>query len=119
MSILKATLFTGMLLGTALISVPASAVQFIAADSTPGTQACMAVVSNKPLTLRKAIQRLRVKKTVVKNKLQCNDLSMGEFVALYNFDRSAKYLNLQTTHTSIKDIAKVDTPTVIVISASK
>ena len=43
---------------------------------------------------------------------------MGDFVARYNLDKSANYLNIESsTRTSIKDLAKVSSTEIIVISS--
>ena len=94
MNTLKATLCTTMVLGaTLLIAKPALATQFVAADSSPGTQACMAVAANKSYVVRKASRDLNISKAVMSKKLHCNNLSMGDFVTLYNLDKSANYLH--------------------------
>ncbi|ATG77826.1 DUF3718 domain-containing protein [Pseudoalteromonas sp. B131b] len=119
MNILKATLYTGLVLSAALITTPTLAAKFVAADTSPGTQACMAVASNKAYKLRATLRDLRTSKAAI-NKLQCNNLPITEFVSLYNLDKSANYLNIKaTTRTSIKDLAKVNMPTVTIITSPK
>ncbi|WP_286741731.1 MULTISPECIES: DUF3718 domain-containing protein [unclassified Pseudoalteromonas] len=121
MNTLKATLCTTMVLGaTLLIAKPALATQFVAADSSPGTQACMAVAANKSYVVRKASRDLNISKAVMSKKLNCNNLSMGDFVTLYNLDKSANYLNIDTsTRTSIKDLAKSYNPEKVIITGPK
>ncbi|MBW4965553.1 MULTISPECIES: DUF3718 domain-containing protein [unclassified Pseudoalteromonas] len=118
MNTVKKALCTTLVIGSAALAAPVSAAQFVAADSTPGTQICMAVASNKAYVLRKAQQSLNVKKSIISNKLTCNNLPMGDFVARYNLDKSANYLNIESnTRTSIKDLANVSLPDVVVISS--
>ena len=121
MNTLKATLCTTMVLGaTLLIAKPALATQFVAADSSPSTQACMAVAANKSYVVRKASRDLNISKAVMSKKLHCNNLSMGDFVTLYNLDKSANYLNIDTsTRTSIKDLAKSYNPEKVIITGPK
>ena len=118
MNTFKTALCTTLIIGSAALAAPVSATQFVAADSTPGTQICMAVASNKAYVLRKTQQSLNVKKSIISNKLTCNNLPMGDFVARYNLDKSANYLNIESsTRTSIKDLAKVSSTEIIVISS--
>ncbi|XQF91965.1 DUF3718 domain-containing protein [Pseudoalteromonas espejiana] len=120
MNTLKVTLCTTFALGAVLMASPASAVQFEAADSSPGTQACMAVAANKTYVLRKTSRSLNISKAVLSKKLECNNLSMGDFVTLYNLDKSANYLNIDTsTRTSIKDLAKTMTSEKVIITGPK
>ncbi len=120
MNTLKATLYSGVLLSAVSIASPVMATQFIAADSTPGTQACMAVAANKRLTLYKTMQDLRISKAVINTKLLCNDLSVGDFVALYQLNKSADFLNIEMkTSTSITDLAKADMPSVVIMAGAK
>ena len=120
MNTLKASLCTTLLVGAALLPAHASAVQFEAADSSSGTKACMAVAANKGHVLRKASRNLHISKAVISTKLKCNNLSMGDFVTLYNLDKSANYLNIDiSTRTSIKDIANMSNPEKVIISGPK
>jgi hypothetical protein len=53
-------------------------------------------------------------------KLLCNDLSMGDFVALYDLNKSARFLNIEaSTSTSIRDLAKANKPLVVIMAGSK
>ncbi|TMS91530.1 hypothetical protein CWB58_19065 [Pseudoalteromonas sp. S201] len=116
----KATLYSTVLLGAATLTAPVMATTFVAADSSPGTQVCMAVASNKQLTLLKTIKELHTNKHVIGKKLRCNDLSMNDFVALYDLDKSARFFNIEaTTSTSIRDLAKVNKLMVVIMAGSK
>ncbi|WP_409425239.1 MULTISPECIES: DUF3718 domain-containing protein [unclassified Pseudoalteromonas] len=116
----KASLYSTVLLGAATLTTPVMATTFVAADSSPGTQACMAVASNKRLTLHRAMKDLRISKHVIGKKLLCNDLSMDDFVALYDLNKSARFLNIEaSTSTSIKDLARANKPLVVIMAGSK
>ncbi|WP_417668179.1 DUF3718 domain-containing protein [Pseudoalteromonas tetraodonis] len=96
------------------------ATTFVATDSSPGTQAYMAVASNKRLTLLRTMKDLRIDKHVISKKLLCNDLSVGDFVTLYDLNKSAQFLNIEaSTSTSIRDLAKVNKPLVVIMAGSK
>ncbi|QMW13182.1 MULTISPECIES: DUF3718 domain-containing protein [Pseudoalteromonas] len=111
---------TALIVGSSMTATDANAAQFVAADNSAGTQACMAIVSNKPINLAQTMRDLRLNKRVISDKLQCNDMSTAQFASTYGFNKSASYLNLeQQTKTSIQDIAKVSDNTVYVISGSK
>ena len=91
-----------------------------AADNSVGTQACMAIASNKPLNVIGTMRDLRLSKRVMTEKLFCNDMPTNKFVSTYGLHNSAKYLNFDiATKTSIQDIANVSDDTVIVIAGSK
>jgi hypothetical protein len=120
MNTLKASLCTTLVVAATLLVTPALAVQFEATDSSAGTQACMAVAANKAHVLRKTSRNLNISKAVISKKLKCNNLLMGDFVTLYNLDKSANYLNIDTsTRTSIKDIAKTFNPEKVIITGPK
>ncbi|WP_058373549.1 DUF3718 domain-containing protein [Pseudoalteromonas translucida] len=120
MNTLKATLYSSVLLSAVSIASPVMATQFIAADSTPGTQACMAVASNKRLTIHNTMKSLRISKAVISKKLLCNDLSVGDFISLYSLNKSARFLNIDMdTRTSITDLAKAKMPSVVIMAGSK
>lgn len=45
---------------------------------------------------------------------------MNDFVALYDLDKSARFFNIEaTTSTSIRDLAKVNKPMVVIMAGSK
>lgn len=116
----KATLYSTVLLGAATLTAPLMATTFVTTDSSPGTQVCMAVASNKQLTLHKTIKELHTNKHVIGKKLRCNNLSVNDFVALYNLDKSARFFNIEaTTSTSIRDLAKVNKLMVVIMAGSK
>ena len=121
MNTLTTTLCTTLLLGTAAMTTTTTqAAQFVAADNNPGTQVCMAVVSNRPMKVYSTMKDLRLNKNTIADKLQCNDMSMSEFAGTYGFNRTAKYLGLETTTgTSIQDLAKLDQQTIMVVAGSK
>lgn len=120
MNTLTTALGTALILGSSLAVTDANAAQFVAADNSPGTQACMAIASNKPLNVSSTMRDLRLSKRVMTEKLLCNDMTTDKFANTYGFHNSAKYLNLDTaTKTSIQDIAKASDDTVIVIAGSK
>ncbi len=121
MNTLTTTLCTTLLLSSAaLTTTNTEAAQFVAADNSPGTQICMAVSSNKRLQLYATMKDLRISKTTVTNKLRCNNLSIAKFAGTYGFNKTAKYLNLETTTgTSIQDLAKLDQQTIMVVAGSK
>ena len=48
MNTLTTALGTALILGSSLAATDATAAQFVAADDSVGTQACMAIASNKP-----------------------------------------------------------------------
>lgn len=121
MKTLATTLSTTLLIGAAaLTTTTTQAAEFIAADNSPGTQVCMAVISNKPITLSTTMRDVRMSKRIAVNKLRCNDMALDQFAGMYGFNKSAKYLNLDTsTKTSIHDLAKVNSDTTLVVSGSK
>lgn len=121
MNTLTTTLTTTLLIGAAtLVSTTTQAAEFIAADNTPGTQVCMAVVANRPITLSTTMSDLRMSKKTAVNKLRCNDMQLAQFAGKYGFNKSAKFLNLDSsTKTSIQDLAKVNDDTILVVSGSK
>ncbi|MDP2634750.1 MULTISPECIES: DUF3718 domain-containing protein [unclassified Pseudoalteromonas] len=121
MNTLTTTLTTILLIGAAtLASTTTQAAEFIAADNTPGTQVCMAVVANRPITLSTTMRDLRMNKNTAVNKLRCNDMQLAQFAGKYGFNKSAKFLNLDSsTKTSIQDLAKVNDDTILVVSGSK
>lgn len=117
---LKATIYSTVLISAVSLAAPAMATSFVAADSTPGTQICMAVASNKRMSLHRTIKNLHISKHVVNKKLLCNDLSVGDFVALYDLDKSARFFNIEAnTSTSIRDLAKVNKPVVVIMAGAK
>lgn len=120
MNTLTTALGTAIILGFSLAATDASAAQFVAADNSVGTQACMAIASNKPLNVIGTMRDLRLSKRVMTEKLFCNDMPTNKFVSTYGLHNSAKYLNFDiATKTSIQDIANVSDDTVIVIAGSK
>lgn len=120
MNTLTTALGTALILGSSLVATETNAAQFVAADGNVGTQACMAIASNKPLNVINTMRDLRLSKRVMTEKLQCNEMSTEKFASTYGFNKSASYLNFETTtKTSIQDIAKVSDDTVIVIAGSK
>ncbi len=120
MNTLTTALGTALILASALTATDASAAQFVAADNSVGTQACMAIASNKPLNVIGTMRDLRLNKRVMTEKLLCNDMPTIKFASTYGFHNSAKYLNFETaTKTSIQDIANVADDTVIIIAGSK
>lgn len=120
MNTLSTIIGTALVLGSSVLSANTHAADFVAADNTFGTQACMAIASNKPIEVAQTLRSLRMSKRVVEDKLECNNMSTAKFASLYGFDRSATYLNLDTTtQTSIHDLAKVTQDTVLVVSGSK
>ncbi|WP_304182103.1 DUF3718 domain-containing protein [Pseudoalteromonas prydzensis] len=121
MNTLTTTLCTTLLLGTAaLTTTNTEAAQFVAADNSPGTQLCMAVVSNKPLQLYATMKDLRINKNTTADKLHCNNMNIAKFAGTYGFDKTAKYLGIETTiDTSIQDLAKLNQQTIMVVAGSK
>ncbi|WP_254911159.1 DUF3718 domain-containing protein [Pseudoalteromonas sp. A601] len=121
MKTLATTLCTTLLIGTAtLTATTTQAAEFVAADNSPGTVVCMAVTSNKPITLSATLRDVRMSKKVAINKLHCNDMELGKFAGMHGFNKSAKYLNLDTTgKTSIHDLAKTNDSTILVVAGSK
>ncbi|KAF7766646.1 hypothetical protein PUND_a2501 [Pseudoalteromonas undina] len=66
------------------------------------------------------MKNLRIDKHVISKKLLCNDLSVGDFVTLYDLNKSAQFLNIEaSTSTSIRDLAKVNKPLVVIMAGSK
>lgn len=109
----------GVTLAAASSTVSAHQVTFEAADNSPGTELCMAVASNKPLTIQRTLKENHMPKQRMMNVLKCNDMSVGKFVAEYGLTRSANMLNLTPTpRTSITDLAQASSPKVIVVSGS-
>ncbi|WP_462158482.1 DUF3718 domain-containing protein [Pseudoalteromonas sp. GB56] len=107
-----------VILGALSMSASAQS-NFIAADDSIGTQICMAITKDSPLKLRNEMKNHHVRKTVVVNKLQCNDLTVRQFASLYGFDRTLKGLGMTPlTETSIHDLAKVHGDTLTVVSGS-
>ena len=51
MNTLTTALGTALILGSSLVAAETNAAQFVAADDNVGTQACMAIASNKPLNV--------------------------------------------------------------------
>jgi hypothetical protein len=121
MNTVTTTLTTTLLIGAAsLASSNTHAAEFIAADNTPGTQVCMAVIANKPITLSTTMRDLRMSKNTAVNKLRCNDMELAQFAGKYGFNKTAKFLNLESsTKTSIQDLAKREDNTILVVSGSK
>ncbi|MFT6788150.1 MAG: hypothetical protein ACJAVX_001501 [Pseudoalteromonas rhizosphaerae] len=121
MNTLSTTICTTLLLSSAaLTATNTEAAQFVAADNSPSTQICMAVSSNRPSQLYATMRDLRISKTTTTDKLRCNDMSIAKFAGTYGFNKTAKYLNLETTTgTSIQDLAKLDQQTIMVVAGSK
>ena len=96
-----------LLLSTLSLHVSADE-QFFPGNDTVGTQLCMAITTNSPLKLRRALSDTGARINVVKNDLHCNSLSVREFASLYGFDKSLRTLKVEPlTQTSIYDLAKV------------
>lgn len=109
----------GMSLAVVSGSAVAHQVKFEAADSSPGTELCMAVASNKPLTIQRTLKENNIPKQRMVNVLKCNDMSVGKFVSEFGLSRSAGMLNITPTpRTSITDLAHVNNAKVILVSGS-
>lgn len=121
MNTLATTLCTTLILGAAsLTATTTQAAQFVAADNSPGTQVCMAVISNKPIKLSTTMRDVRMSKRIAVTKLHCNEMPLNQFAGTYGFNKTAKYLDLDTSaKTSIHDLAKLSDDTVFVVSGSK
>lgn len=121
MNTLTTTLCTTLLLGTAAMTTTnTQAAEFVAADNSPSTQLCMAVVSNRPIQLYLTMKELRINKNITADKLHCNNMNMTQFADTYGFNKTAKYLGLETaTGTSIQDLAKLEQQTILVVAGSK
>ncbi|WP_404339977.1 DUF3718 domain-containing protein [Pseudoalteromonas mariniglutinosa] len=114
------TMLTTGILATTIHTADAKATQFVAADTQPGTQACIAITSNRPLDVAQTMRTLRLSKRVMINKLQCNDMSSAQFARTYGFNKVANYLSIDaTTSTSIHDIAQTNPDHVLVVAGSK
>lgn len=113
------TIVTGAII--LLSSTNSLANEFVAADDTAATQLCIAVASNHKLTIHKTIRQFNTRKTVLSNRLACNDMSLDEFASRYNLDNSANFLNINTTSTHIRDLSAAveNTSAPITISGSK
>ncbi|MEZ7278546.1 DUF3718 domain-containing protein [Pseudoalteromonas sp. CO302Y] len=119
MNTLTTTLGTALIIGSSVITFDTNAAQFVAADDSPGTQTCMAIASNNRLDLVHKMRDLGINRRVISDKLLCNNMSTAKFASIYGFNKTAKYLKLESTQTSIHDLAKTADDTVIVIAGSK
>lgn len=120
MKTLTTALCTTLLLGSALTATTSQAADFSAADNSPSTKLCMAVVANKPLKLYSTMKDMRINKRRVAEELHCNKMNVTEFANTYGFARTAGYLNLElNAKTSIHDIAMRNSDEVLVVAGSK
>lgn len=114
------TLGATLILATSTFAANANATEFTAADNTIGTQLCMAVAKDNKTSLRNTMQKLRVNKHVMTEKLMCNDLTVEKFAATYALTNSAKHLNIDlNTSTTIRDLSAQRNTDVLVVSGSK
>jgi hypothetical protein len=115
------TLGATLLLATStFVATNANATEFTAADNSIGTKLCMAVAKDNKTSLRNTMQKLRVNKHVMTEKLMCNDLTVEKFAATYALTNSAKHLNIDlNTSTTIRDLAAQRNTDVLVVSGSR
>ncbi|MCG7534810.1 DUF3718 domain-containing protein [Pseudoalteromonas sp. OOF1S-7] len=117
---LAATLvLTPLLLATSL-SATAGEVEFVGTDNSVATQLCVAVGANHRLTLLKELTEHRISRTIVADKLTCNDMTVPQFAKKFGLHKSAGLLKIDfTTDTSIRDIAMTESKQTIVVSGSR
>lgn len=113
-------LATALIGATLIASVNVSAqTKFVAADSSKGTELCLAFASNKPLKLQKALTQNRLRKFQIDEELTCNDMSLAKFAGTYKLHKTSKFMNLDVnTSTSIQDLAMTQ-QRVIYVSGNK
>lgn len=117
---LAATLVLSPLLLATSLATSAGEVEFVGADNSIATQLCVAVGTNHRLTLIKELTEHRISRSIVANKLTCNDMPVPQFAKKFGLHKTAGLLNIDfTTDTSITDIAMTENTQTIVISGSR
>ncbi|TMP36081.1 DUF3718 domain-containing protein [Pseudoalteromonas rubra] len=119
MKLAKILILSPLLLATS-ISANAGGVKFVGTDNSVATQLCVAVGANHRPTLLEELDKHRISRKVVTDKLACNDMSVPQFAKKFGLDRSARILHIDyTTDTSIRDIAMSEQQKTIVLYGSK
>ena len=93
----------------------AHAKKFVAADSSPSSQLCMAVASNKPINLIKRINDYSMTRKSVSKVVKCNSMPIASFAKVYELDRTGRLLKYENAPSiSIKDIAMLDKDNIVI-----
>ncbi len=89
--------------------------KFFASNSSISTKLCIAIASNKPLQLHQALKEYRVSRSLIKNKLKCNQMPSSEFVHTYGLYQSGRVFGVKEKDTVI---AKNSSKTVTIKQSS-
>jgi len=84
------------------LSASASAHQkLVAADGSVTTEVCMAVASNKPIKLAKALRNNRLNISKANKGIRCNNMSLAEFGEKHNAVKTVARLQRQPVKTEL------------------
>lgn len=66
--------------------------KFVAVDKNLETRICMAVTSNDPVVLKRALRQAREQRSKVAKTVLCNNMPIQQFAKSFGFDESSDFL---------------------------